>query len=525
MRKKVDHAIGDRIKVVCRLRPFLPNESTEKAVQIDNQSVILQNKGDVGNPMIFKNFTSCYDAQTTQETIFDQDVRPLIDRVFEGYDATIFCYGVTGSGKTYTMEGCKNQPGIIPRVAQFLFETKVATKISTIDITMSYMEILKESVFDMLAGRAKSASLDIREDANRDVFVANLTEKPIHSYEDFEKLFHAACKRRSTANTKLNTRSSRSHAILCLKVTTSTPIDADHQETITGKIHLIDLAGSEDNRKSGNGKARMTESAAINKSLFILGQVVQALNNGSVRVPFRDSKMTRILQPTLVGKALGMMIVNIAPGYNYITDTFNTLNFACRSKEIKSMAKAKVLRSRVTRTSSTPVSLPVKTKANNAYPSPPSTNRDKGMVTSTKRPLASLYQAHNYDTYEQQLRKQHRVLASVSAAPPISMLPTPLVRQWYEEIPPPSSSLHQQGDDAIMASPPSSSQRSSQSAVPDRWSTITAQTEQLHTVALNPMQDNGEELIVMTKAELDALRQKWISQGRNEWKSLHLSSP
>ncbi|CAO3615141.1 unnamed protein product [Cunninghamella blakesleeana] len=334
------------------------------------------------------------------------------------------------------MEGNKNEDsktlGVIPRVAEFLFETKNASQISTINITMSYMEILKESVFDMLATKGKNINLDIREDINRDVFVANLTEKPIESYKDFQKLFSLACKNRSTASTKLNKRSSRSHAILSLKVTTVSPIqsgDETHDETIIGKINLIDLAGSEDNRKSGNGKARMTESAAINKSLFVLGQVVEAINNGTTRIPFRDSKMTRILQSTLTGKSLGMMIINIAPGYNFYTDTFNTLNFAHRSKEIKSTPKANVKRTRSKRNLMIPndnqpqtehddehqqlntmaSSPPFNATHTNPYPSP---NRES-LQKDTKSPF--FLQQMYFDDFQQFTLKDHHLLIPMNS--------------------------------------------------------------------------------------------------------------
>ncbi|CAO3639339.1 unnamed protein product [Cunninghamella echinulata] len=430
---------GEKIKIICRIRPFLQNEAIEEAVHVKDNSIILDNCHDASNPLIFNNFTSCYPSDTSQDTIFIQDVRPLIERVFEGYDSTIFAYGVTGSGKTFTMEGSKTEPGIIPRVAEFLFETKEASQISTVNITMSYMEILKESVFDMLTTKGKNINLDIREDIHRDVFVANLTEKPVETYKDFQKLFSLACKNRSTASTKLNKRSSRSHAILSLKVTTVSPVQSNddgeaHDETIIGKINLIDLAGSEDNRKSGNGKARMTESAAINKSLFVLGQVVEALNNGTTRIPFRDSKMTRILQSTLTGKSLGMMIINIAPGYNFFTDTFNTLNFAHRSKEIKSTPKANIKRTRSKRNQIIPndnqqyqneespytITSPTNT-AIHPYPSP---NRDnntfqkdpKSISPNLYHRLSTVNFKRASDTYEQRLRSSKRTRYSPLSA-------------------------------------------------------------------------------------------------------------
>ncbi|KAI8377769.1 P-loop containing nucleoside triphosphate hydrolase protein [Radiomyces spectabilis] len=354
-------SVGEKINVICRVRPFLEDEDgPDDTVVIQNDQITLNNFRNPNNPLHYK-FPSCHAPDATQQDIYENDVLPIIDRVFEGYDATIFAYGVTGSGKTYTMEGTAKDPGIIPRVARFLFETKAAS--SNVRITMSYMEIFKECVYDLLLPKQnRRIALDIREGLNRDVFVADLTERPIKSYNEFQKLFRMARKNRSTASTKLNARSSRSHAILSFRTIVETHVDPldgenDDMQVTCGKINLIDLAGSEDNRRSGNEKARMTESAAINRSLFVLGQVVEALNVGSPRIPFRDSKMTRILQPTLGGKALGMMIINIAPGQAFYADTLNALKFASRSREIRSRPKRNIRKTKTVTIPSTSPSL------------------------------------------------------------------------------------------------------------------------------------------------------------------------
>ncbi|KAJ1729705.1 hypothetical protein LPJ61_003393, partial [Coemansia biformis] len=200
------------------------------------------------------------------------------------------------------------------------------------DIRMSYFEIYKEAVFDLLKPRDSTGALPIREDANRKIFVAGLSEKRVESYEQFDSLYQRACGNRSTASTKLNNHSSRSHAILTVRVQWTD--DIGEGKTWCGRLHLIDLAGSEDNRRTENGRDRMAESSAINRSLFVLGQVVEALNTGAARIPYRDSKMTRILQDSLGGECLGMMIVNVAPGDYFLQDTQNTLNFATRSREV-----------------------------------------------------------------------------------------------------------------------------------------------------------------------------------------------
>ncbi|KAI8138642.1 P-loop containing nucleoside triphosphate hydrolase protein [Fennellomyces sp. T-0311] len=322
-----------RIKIICRVRPFCDKEFPDDLVQVKGNGIEIEDLRNPGNLLNF-NFASCYPMEAQQSEIFEEDVRPLIERVFEGNDATIFAYGVTGSGKTYTMEGVADDPGIIPRVAALLFEAK-RDSAADIHISMSYIEIFKETVYDLLIPRDKGQrGLNIRETREHKVFVADMTEKDLRSMDAFERIYDAARRNRSTASTNLNKRSSRSHAILSLNVSIQTPASNSSSlyHTVSGKINLIDLAGSEDNRKTNNKKDRMTESASINKSLFVLGQVVEALNTGSLRIPFRDSKMTRILQPALEGSSLGMMIINIAPGRNHLSGAHATSDWGYLSQ-------------------------------------------------------------------------------------------------------------------------------------------------------------------------------------------------
>ncbi|KAG2177100.1 hypothetical protein INT43_007756, partial [Umbelopsis isabellina] len=360
----------EKVKVVCRVRPFLDHEAPDDSVVVEDNEIKITNQRNTTEIV----FSSCHGPESKQSDIYEQDVQPLVDKVFAGVDSTIFAYGVTGSGKTHTMQGTPDEPGIIPRVAQYLFDRVSDYPRHSVSIHVSYMEIYKELVYDLLIPRdGQGAGLSIREDSLRNIFVANLTDKEIKSFNEFETVYNNACKNRSTAETKMNVSSSRSHAILSLQVIVAT---GDHQHlegendedesgryALTGKINLIDLAGSEDNRRTDNGKERLAESGAINKSLFVLGQVVESINTASVRIPFRDSKMTRILQvranedaviqrwhililllrqPSLGGKAQGMMIVNIAPGQSFFMDSYNraycsSLSFATKSKTIENI--------------------------------------------------------------------------------------------------------------------------------------------------------------------------------------------
>ena len=201
----------------------------------------------------------------------------------------------------------------------------------TVDVTMSYYEIYNDKVYDLFESPDKRSAtgLPIREAEGGKTTIVGLTEVPCGNLKDFEVLYDQANANRSTGATKLNAHSSRSHAILCVKLTITTPT-----ETRVSTASAIDLAGSEDNRRTGNGKERMVESASINKSLFVLAQCVEAISKKQQRVPYRESKMTRILS---LGQNNGftIMILNLAPVKSYHLDTLSSLNFANRTKKIE----------------------------------------------------------------------------------------------------------------------------------------------------------------------------------------------
>ncbi|KAK0454144.1 kinesin-like protein [Desarmillaria tabescens] len=339
-------ANGQKIRIAARLRPRLSGEVDDDAIKIchslddtgaSSSSAACQSFITVPNPanaaQIFKfPFSSCYDQTSTQEEIFRNDVEPLVDVVYNGVTVTIFAYGVTSSGKTHTMQGTKSEPGVIPRVVRSLFEKKAALNHPDTQLSVSYMEIYKDEVYDLLVTRENAPKLPVRENGAGQVFVANLSSIPLQSVQDFDSIYARTTKQRSVGATKLNHASSRSHAVLTIEVTMT-----DHQQhrTVTGKMNLVDLAGSENNKLTGNDASRMQESAAINKSLSVLGQVVRNLNTGETRIPFRNSKLTRILQDALGGSSVGLLICNVAPGIKFRKDTLNTLNFAVSAKNVE----------------------------------------------------------------------------------------------------------------------------------------------------------------------------------------------
>jgi len=226
--------------------------------------------------------------------------------------------------------------GMIPRLLSGIYRKSRAIEKSTngettVEVNMSYYEIYNDRVFDLFDAPEKRTptGLPIREAEGGKTVVVGLTEVPCGSLKDFEMLYDKANANRSTGATKLNAHSSRSHAILCVKVTITSPT-----ETRVSTASAIDLAGSEDNRRTGNGKDRMVESASINKSLFVLAQCVEAISKKQQRIPYRESKMTRILS---LGQNNGftIMILNLAPVKSYHLDTLSSLNFANRTKKIE----------------------------------------------------------------------------------------------------------------------------------------------------------------------------------------------
>lgn len=280
-------------------------------------------------------FDVFHGEQTTQKEVFVESVKPILPHILNGQHASVFAYGPTGAGKTHTMLGSQDQPGVIPRAVREVFHLVRAQEAKQdgweYAVTMSYLEIYNEKVLDLLCPGTQD--LPIREDKDHNILIPGLTNTPLSSFSDFDTHFIPASLNRTTASTKLNQRSSRSHAILLIKVVRTRRGPPHRQQT--GKLYLVDLAGSEDNRRTGNQGIRLKESSAINRSLFTLSKVVDALNGpAGTRVPYRDSKLTRLLQDSLGGSAHSVMITNVAPEYCYYFDTFTALNFAAKSKQI-----------------------------------------------------------------------------------------------------------------------------------------------------------------------------------------------
>ncbi|EGD83646.1 hypothetical protein PTSG_04253 [Salpingoeca rosetta] len=321
------------VRVAVRVRCVLEHEQDEELclTQAD-KAIQLYNWKSPTDTLKFR-FDACYNEEASQKEIFMGEVKPLLDLPLKGFNATCFAYGPTGAGKTFTMQGTKQHPGIIPRSIKHMFQlvNRRTKDTQQFTVSMSFLEIYQEKVYDLL--EPKDHDLTILQDASGSIVVPDLAEVPIQSVKDFEATYNSGLEQRATHSTALNAHSSRSHAVLTIKVQSRACKNGEWNARV-GKLHLIDLAGSEDNRKTGNVGDRMKESTAINKSLFALNQVVDAINRKQARIPYRESKLTRFLQEALGGNSVAKILTCLGPTKNMYFNTYHALNFASKSRQV-----------------------------------------------------------------------------------------------------------------------------------------------------------------------------------------------
>ncbi|NWR50057.1 KIFC3 protein, partial [Regulus satrapa] len=263
-----------------------------------------------------------------------QEVQALVTSCIDGYNVCIFAYGQTGAGKTYTMEGTAANPGINQRALQLLF-SEVRGKAADWDytITVSAAEIYNEALRDLL-GKEPQEKLEIKlcPDGSGQLYVPGLTEFRVQSVEDINKIFEFGHVKRVTECTNLNEHSSRSHALL---IVTVRGLDRSTGLRTTGKLNLVDLAGSERVGRSGAEGSRLREAQHINKSLSALGDVIYALRSRQGHVPFRNSKLTYLLQDSLSGDSKTLMMVQVSPAEKNTSETLCSLKFAERVRSVE----------------------------------------------------------------------------------------------------------------------------------------------------------------------------------------------
>uniref|UniRef100_A0A8K9Y082 Kinesin-like protein n=1 Tax=Oncorhynchus mykiss TaxID=8022 RepID=A0A8K9Y082_ONCMY len=340
--------VMDSVKVVVRCRPLNQKERSmghKQAVSVDeNRGTITVNKLETTHepPKTFT-FDTVFGPDSKQLDVYNLTARPIIDSVLEGYNGTIFAYGQTGTGKTFTMEGVRAVPelrGIIPNSFAHVFGHIAKAEGDTrFLVRVSYLEIYNEEVRDLL-GKDQMQRLEVKERPDVGVYIKDLSGYVVNNADDMDRIMTMGHKNRSVGSTNMNEHSSRSHAIFTITIECSEKgMDGD-QHVRMGKLHLVDLAGSERQGKTGATGQRLKEATKINLSLSTLGNVISALVDGkSTHVPYRNSKLTRLLQDSLGGNSKTMMCANIGPAdYNY-DETISTLRYANRAKNIKNKAR------------------------------------------------------------------------------------------------------------------------------------------------------------------------------------------
>ena len=339
------------VKVYCRIRPEIEiekqaglsiciNPVSKEAVRINLEQIpginnyINKEKAEEKG---YQDFT--YDAvfgkETNQETVYNNVAKPLISAAFEGINCTLFCYGQTSSGKTYTIEGIDNNKellGLIPRATHEIFDiiSKGNEEIEY-SVKCQYFQIYNEKIIDLID--SSKSDLPIREDKSKGIWVEDCTDRYVDSEHEMLNFFHEGAKNRKFATTQMNKLSSRSHSIFAVTIFQRSTITGSSK---TGKVYFVDLAGSEKLGKTGiEGGEKLREAQNINKSIMTLGMVINALSKSQLHVPYRDSKLTRVLQESLGGNSLTNLIINCSPSSMNQSETLNTLRFGQRAKLIK----------------------------------------------------------------------------------------------------------------------------------------------------------------------------------------------
>ena len=361
------------ILVCVRCRPLSQSEhqlSSYETIRImDEKMVILMDPIEYNGPStVFKNrnreqtyaFDYAFDKNTSQNVVFENSTKFLIDGVVNGYNATVFAYGATGAGKTYTMLGNENNPGIMPLTLRELFNKVNSFDDRDYKLKFWYLEIYNENIRDLLKfiGRNGSTNnlentnneyLDLREDPERGIVVSGITEVNVSNSSDMLKILKRGNRNRTQEATGANETSSRSHAILQVSIEYKDRNSGIDVEIKFSKLSLIDLAGSERASATQNRGIRLIEGANINRSLLTLGNCINALCDANLKgnkkpyIPYRDSKLTRLLKDSLGGNARTVMIANVSPSINTFDDTYNTLKYANRAKNIKTFVTRNVL--------------------------------------------------------------------------------------------------------------------------------------------------------------------------------------
>ncbi|KAF7649356.1 hypothetical protein LDENG_00142330 [Lucifuga dentata] len=343
---------GRNIQVVVRCRPFntVERKSSYNVIDCDtNRKEVTVKTGGMNDKAARKTYTfdMVFGPAAKQIDVYRSVVCPILDEVIMGYNCTVFAYGQTGTGKTFTMEGERSPDeeftweedplaGIIPRTLHQVFE-KLSENGTEFSVKVSLLEIYNEELFDLLSPTDDvNERLQLFDDARnkRGVVVKGLEEVTVHNKDEVYQILERGSAKRRTASTLMNAYSSRSHSVFSVTIHMK-EITLDGEELVKiGKLNLVDLAGSENIGRSGAVDKRAREAGNINQSLLTLGRVITALVEKRPHIPYRESKLTRILQDSLGGRTKTSIIATVSPSSSNMEETLSTLDYASRAKNI-----------------------------------------------------------------------------------------------------------------------------------------------------------------------------------------------
>ncbi|ELU15797.1 hypothetical protein CAPTEDRAFT_82852, partial [Capitella teleta] len=345
------------VTVAVRVRPFNSRElalgDTSCVVSmLDNETFVNSAKGEehrFAYDYSFWSFDNKGGDFASQEFVYESLAQPILAKAFEGYNTCLFSYGQTGSGKSYSIMGHGDEVGIVPRFSEELFQHIESSCDSnvTLNVEMSYYEIYNEKIHDLLTGPNLIGTPNIREHPVLGPYVEGLSTCVVRSFDEVEGWLNVGNKRRATASTGMNDKSSRSHSVFLL-VLTQTQVDGEkHEHSRISKINLIDLAGSERQSTAKTSGERLREGASINKSLHTLGKVISLLSERSTTVPkkkklfipYRDSVLTWLLRESLGGNSKTAMLATISPASVHLEETLSTLRYAKQARSIINTAR------------------------------------------------------------------------------------------------------------------------------------------------------------------------------------------
>ena len=328
------------VNVICRFRPMNELERTtgnEQVCVFTSPTSLTFNSSREKNVYRF-NFDRIFPPSSTQQDIYDFGVKGIIDSVLDGYNGTVLAYGQTSSGKTYTMQGEmeeQSKQGIIPRMISHVFKHIYKNEDTDFMIKVSMIEIYQEKIRDLFD--TSRVNLNIREDSIKGIYVDGTSERYVGSPSDVLALLEMGSANRAQAATNMNEHSSRSHSIFILTINQTNKKEGFSK---IGKLYLVDLAGSEKISKTGATGHTLEEAKIINKSLTTLGRVINNLTDGkSTHIPYRESKLTRVLQESLGGNSKTCLIITCSPSIYNESESLSTLRFGERAKKIKNKPK------------------------------------------------------------------------------------------------------------------------------------------------------------------------------------------